>query len=193
MGLVDPQICATWCLPWILVNYWTGLRQGRARSASKSQDHLCLIVQLQMVTILANYEYNRRNPETGWDPSRLSSMDWCKSCKKDPNIVEVRRVLKIASAAKVEVADYFQKLLDASVERDEKVEEAISTFTQFFRAKKLCELRLRMLRWKVPFWMRCPLLWNRPMSKGLVFRMLYSSKDTCKGDGRISGFNFPLL
>jgi len=35
-------------------------------------------------------------------------------------------------------------LLDASAERGGEVENAISTFTRFFKARKLRELRLRM-------------------------------------------------
>jgi len=41
-----------------------------------------------------------------------------------------------------------------------------------------------------PFWMcSSPFLCNRPMPEGLVLRLLCSSKNTCKGDGRLPGFD----
>lgn len=112
--------------------------------------------------------------------------------KLDPDIADVWCVLEIAYAAKTEAADYFLMLLDASAEGGEIINEAISTFEKKIRAKKLRELRLRMFLWRVPFWMRSfPFQWNQPMPKCLVLRLLCSSKDTCKGDGRLPSFNLP--
>lgn len=110
----------------------------------------------------------------------------------DPNVAEIRRVLEIASAAKVEAANYFLMMLDASAAGGLEIERAISTFTRFFRAQKLGELRLCMVGWRTPYWNHaCTLLWSRPMPEGLVLRTLCPSKDTCKGDGRLPGFDWP--
>jgi len=54
-----------YCLPWILVKYWTDIKQWRTRSTIKSQGILCLIVSQKIMIVLANYEYSRRNPDTG--------------------------------------------------------------------------------------------------------------------------------
>jgi len=70
------------------------------------------------------------------------------------DVMEVRRVLKIASKAKVETADYFLAMLDASAVGGENIEGAISTFTRFFRAQKLNALRLHMTGWATPYWFR---------------------------------------
>jgi len=74
--------------------------------------------------------------------------------KLDPDIAEIPRVLMIASGAKAEAADYFLMLHDAFAEKGEKIKEAISTFTTFFKVKKLRELWLCLYLWRVPFWMR---------------------------------------
>jgi hypothetical protein len=82
----------------------------------------------------------------------------------DPNVVEIRRVLEIAYAAEVEAADYFLMMLDASAAGGLEIERAISTFTRFFRAQKLGELRLCMAGWRTPYWIRPhSLRWSRPM------------------------------
>jgi len=112
--------------------------------------------------------------------------------KLDLVIVEIRRVLKIASIVKAEAAYYFLMLLDACAEKGKKIEEAFSNLTTIFKAKELRELRLCIYQWRVPFWMRSsPFQWNRPMRIGLVLRLLCSSKNTSKGDGRLPGFNLP--
>jgi hypothetical protein len=50
----------------------------------------------------------------------------------DPDVMEVRRVLNIASNVGVEIADYFLAMLDASAAGGENIEGAISAFTRFF-------------------------------------------------------------
>jgi len=72
----------------------------------------------------------------------------------EPDVIETRRVLNIASAGEAEAANYFLMLLDASVVGGEKVEEAISTFTRFFKTHTLGELRRNMVGRRVPFWVR---------------------------------------
>jgi len=59
----------------------------------------------------------------------------------EPNVAETRRVLDVASTVGSEAVSYFLMLLDASAARDEKIEKAISTFTRFFQAQVLGELR----------------------------------------------------
>jgi hypothetical protein len=54
----------------------------------------------------------------------------------EPDIIKARRVLDIASNAKVESADYFLALLDASTTKGEDVETSISNLTKFFEAQK---------------------------------------------------------
>jgi len=109
-----------------------------------------------------------------------------------PDVVETRRVLNIASAAEVRAVDYFLMLLDASIVGGEEVERAISTFTRFFKAHTLGELRRNMVGWRIPFWVRTrSFWWSRPIPDGLVLRTLFKSKDTCKGDGRLLGFYSP--
>ena len=107
-------------------------------------------------------------------------------CTLDPDVAEIRRVLKIASATEVEAEDYFLMLLDASSEEGENIDRAISTFTRFFWVQKLSTLRLRMVGWGTPYWVRTRSFeWTRPMPDGLVLRTLCQSKDTCKGDRRL--------
>jgi len=53
----------------------------------------------------------------------------------EPDVVENIRILNLASAAEVETADYFLRLLGASSVEGEEVERAISTFTKFFKAQ----------------------------------------------------------
>ena len=109
-----------------------------------------------------------------------------------PNVTEVRRVLTIVSTARVESADYYLEMLDASAEGGENIDRAISTFTRFFKAQKLHALRLHMMCWRTPYWIcACSFRWSRPMPNGLVLKTLCVSKDTCNGDGRLPGFHWP--
>ena len=108
----------------------------------------------------------------------------------DPDVSEIRRILDIASAAGVESANYFLMMLDASEESGFEVERAISTFTRFFRSQKLQQLRLCLSGRNTPYFFRS-FWWDREMPKSLVLRTLCTSKDTCKGDGRLPGFHWP--
>jgi len=108
----------------------------------------------------------------------------------EPDVTEARCVLNIASKAKVQSADYFLAMLDASAAGGDNAETAISSFTKFFRAQKLSALRLHMTGWGTPYWNRVrPLFWSRCMPGDLVLRTLCPSKHTCKGDGRLPGYN----
>jgi len=55
-----------------------------------------------------------------------------------------KKYAKVASKAKVESADYFLAMLDASTAGGENIETAISNFTKFFQARKLSALRRHM-------------------------------------------------
>jgi len=55
----------------------------------------------------------------------------------EPNLMEVLRVLTIASVARVASATYFLAMLEAFAEGGENVDKAISTFTRLFKAQKL--------------------------------------------------------
>jgi hypothetical protein len=101
-------------------------------------------------------------------------------------------VLTLASDAKAKSAYYFLAMLDASTKGGENIESAISAFTRLFRAQKLHASRLHMVSWRTPYWIHArSFCWDRPMPKGLVFKTFRVSKDTCHGDGRLSGFHFP--
>jgi hypothetical protein len=52
----------------------------------------------------------------------------------EPNVAEVRCVLTIASTARVESANYFLAMLDASAKGGENIDGAIYTLTRFFKA-----------------------------------------------------------
>lgn len=108
----------------------------------------------------------------------------------EPDVTEVWRVLKIASKAKVESEDYFLAMLDASTAGGENVKTTISNFTKFFQEQKLSVLRRHMTGWGTPYWGRVrPIFWGRCMPEGFVLKTLCLSKDTCKGDGRLPGYN----
>jgi len=108
----------------------------------------------------------------------------------ETNVVKARHVLEIASKAKVESADYFLVMLDAFTAGGKNVETSISNFTKFFQARKLSAFHRHMIGWGTPFWNHVrPLFWSRCMPDGLILKTLCPSKGTCKGDGRMPGYN----
>jgi len=107
------------------------------------------------------------------------------------DVAEAKRVLKLAFAVRSETANYFLMMLNASSEGGEEIEQAVSTFTKFFKAQTLEALRDYIADCGIPYWAvaRAPRYWEAlPMPKGLVVRSLRQSKDTCKGDGRMLGY-----
>jgi len=87
-----------------------------------------------------------------------------------PDVTEICRILEIAYTA--ESADFFLIMLDEQAAGGHEVEREISTFTRFFRAQKLSELRPCMIGWRTPYWIHArSFWWSIPMPDG------FGSKD----------------
>lgn len=69
----------------------------------------------------------------------------------EPDVAEAKRILKLASTSGSKVAAYFLMMLDTSSTGGEEIEQAVSTFTKFFKAQILEVLRDHIIGWGTPY------------------------------------------
>lgn len=69
----------------------------------------------------------------------------------EPDVAEAKRILKLASPSGSKVAAYFLMMLDTSSTGGEEIEQAVSTFTKFFKVQILEVLRDGIIGWGTPY------------------------------------------